>query len=235
MFTVGRDCSSSSASLPARRRAPSARRRAASWPSARRGGAAASAIIAFSARGERARLVGEAVDGRIVAVGGDQRGERLHQVPRRAVHARLVAGVDVLARAAAPASRRSRPARARPRPWRRASSCTLPSRSCAAARHEDARRMRLSAASTSGRRTICGKCGEPISSSPSATSTRLTGSFARRRGWRAAPRGTPTSGPFWLTAPRPIIDFAEAGLVDERRLERRRRPLRRDRPASRRT
>src|SRR2546427_4758831 len=34
---------------------------------------------------------------------------------------------------------------------------------------------RLSAASTSGCRTIWGKCGEPISSSPSATSTKFTG------------------------------------------------------------
>ncbi len=37
--------------------------------------------------------------------------------------------------------------------------------------------QRASAFATSGWRTTCEKCGEPISSSPSATSTRLTGSF----------------------------------------------------------
>src|SRR5437016_6061904 len=54
----------------------------------------------------------------------------------------------------------------------------------------------FSAASTSGRRTTCGKCGEPISSSPSATKTRLTGSFlpAPRMAWRAA--RNEASGPF---------------------------------------
>ena len=53
---------------------------------------------------------------------------------------------------------------------------TTPSGPCAA----EGMKMpehRARAAATSGERTICGKCGEPISSSPSATSTRLTGSF----------------------------------------------------------
>src|SRR5256886_14381496 len=39
----------------------------------------------------------------VVAVRGDEGGERFHQVPRRAVHARLVARVDVALRPATPA------------------------------------------------------------------------------------------------------------------------------------
>jgi hypothetical protein len=61
-----------------------------------------------------------------------------------------------------------------------------------------------SACATSGRRTICGKWGEPISSSPSATKTRFTGSFrpAPLYAWSAARKAA--SGPFWFTAPRPM-------------------------------
>src|SRR5205807_1468080 len=44
---------------------------------------------------QRARFVGVAVDGRLVAVGRDQRRQRLDQMPRRAVHAGLVARVNV--------------------------------------------------------------------------------------------------------------------------------------------
>ena len=53
----------------------------------------------------------------------------------------------------------------------------------------------------------------------------MTGSFrpAPRMAWSAARNAA--SGPFWFTAPRPIDHLAEAGLVDERRLERRRGPL----------
>src|SRR5437899_8581775 len=63
--------------------------------------------------------------------------------------------------------------------------------------------VRLRADCTSGRRTIWGKWGDPISSSPSATSTKLSG------GLRPAPRmacsaaRNVASGPFWFTAPRP--------------------------------
>ena len=64
---------------------------------------APSASIAFSAAEiGRAWSAKPSIAG-IVAVGGDERGERLHQVPGRAVDARLVARVDVLARPAAPA------------------------------------------------------------------------------------------------------------------------------------
>ena len=72
--------------------------------------------------------------------------------------------------------------------------------------------QRFNAACTSGRRTICGKCGEPISSSPSATNTRFTGSFrpAPRMAWRAARNAA--SGPFWFTAPRPTRTFPRPGL-----------------------
>src|SRR5215510_6369904 len=46
--------------------------------------------------------------------------------------------------------------------------------------------QRFKAERTSGRLTTCEKCGEPISSSPSATNTRLTGGFlpAPRMAWR---------------------------------------------------
>ena len=72
--------------------------------------------------------------------------------------------------------------------------------------------QRRRAALTSGRRTTCGKCGEPISSSPSATSTRLTGSFwpAPRIAWSVARNAA--SGPFWLTAPRPTTTLPKPGL-----------------------
>ena len=53
--------------------------------------------------GERTCLRGEAVNGGVVAVGGDQRHQGLDQVPRRAVHPRFVARVDVTARSATPA------------------------------------------------------------------------------------------------------------------------------------
>ena len=68
------------------------------------------------------------------------------------------------------------------------------------------------ACATSARRTICAKCGEPISSSPSATRTRLTGGFtpAPRKAWSAARNAD--SGPFWLTAPRPITHLPKSGL-----------------------
>ncbi len=51
----------------------------------------------------RPGLVGEALDGGVVAVGRDESCKRFDEMPRRAVQARLVAGVHVLARPAAPA------------------------------------------------------------------------------------------------------------------------------------
>ena len=73
-------------------------------------------------------------------------------------------------------------------------------------------RVPLRAAATSGRRTTSAKWGEPISSSPSATRTRFTGSFrpAPRIAWSAARRAD--SGPFWLTAPRPTTTFPKPGF-----------------------
>ena len=73
-----------------------------------------------------------------------------------------------------------------------------------------------SAASTSGLKTICGKFGEPISSSPSQTSTRLTGSF-----WPAALNACSaarhaTCGPFGFVAPRPTITLPTPGLSTSR-------------------
>ncbi len=80
---------------------------------------------------------------------------------------------------------------------------TTPSGPCAALGMKSPEHF-PSALTTSGCRTISGKCGEPISSSPSATSTRFTGGLrpAPRYAWSAARRAD--SGPFWLTAPRPM-------------------------------
>ncbi len=72
--------------------------------------------------------------------------------------------------------------------------------------------QRARAAATSGRRTIWVMWGEPISSSPSATRTRFTGSFrpAPRIAWSAARKAA--SGPFWFTEPRPISTLPVPGL-----------------------
>ena len=61
-------------------------------------------------------------------------------------------------------------------------------------------------------RTISGMCGDPISSSPSATRTRFTGSFtpAPLNAWSAARNAD--SGPFWFTAPRPTRTLPKPGL-----------------------
>src|SRR5258707_531141 len=53
-------------------------------------------------RAERAHLVEEVLDGGRVAVSRDERVERMHQMPGRAVELRLVARMDVLRRSAAP-------------------------------------------------------------------------------------------------------------------------------------
>ncbi len=53
-------------------------------------------------RGDRADVLGVSLDGGRVAVGRDERVEPLHEMPGGAVHARLVARVDVQPRAAAP-------------------------------------------------------------------------------------------------------------------------------------
>src|SRR5207245_11705532 len=48
------------------------------------------------------RLICEAFDSRIIAVRGNQRGQRQDQVPRRTIHAGLVAGMDVELRPTSP-------------------------------------------------------------------------------------------------------------------------------------
>ncbi len=53
--------------------------------------------------GERASFCGVTFDGGIVAVGRDERGQRFNEMPGGTVESRFVAGVHVLARAAAPA------------------------------------------------------------------------------------------------------------------------------------
>ena len=55
-------------------------------------------------------------------------------------------------------------------------------------------------------------CGEPISSSPSATSTRFTGSFLPAPRIACSAASNAACGPFWLTAPRPIITLPTPGL-----------------------
>jgi len=62
----------------------------------------------------------------------------------------------------------------------------------------------FSSASTSGFMTTSPKCGEPISSSPSHTSTRFTGSFVPAALNAMSALRNEFSGPFWLTAPRPM-------------------------------
>ena len=90
----------------------------------------ASSIALSAARDGRAASAKPSI-GR-VAVGGDQRGERLHEVEGRAVEPRAVARVDVLLRARGPTSRRSRPARSSTTPLAPSDTVTLPSGSCAA-------------------------------------------------------------------------------------------------------
>src|SRR5207302_2035730 len=73
-----------------------------------------------------------------------------------------------------------------------------------------------SAAAISALRTTSAKCTDPISSSPSPTSTRLTGGLrpAPRSAWSAARKVA--SGPFWFTAPRPTTTLPKPGLSTSR-------------------
>src|SRR5713101_7237643 len=157
---------------------------------------------------ERPRLLGEALDGGIVPIGRNQCRKRLHEVPRRTVHPRLVARVDVAARSATPPLAINSSSMT---PLAPSVRVTAPSSPCDA-EGTKIPTQRPSAAWTSGRCTTCGKCGEPISSSPSATHTRFTGSFrpAPRMAWSAARNAA--SGPFWFTAPRPTTTFPSPGF-----------------------
>ena len=88
-------------------------------------------------------------------------------------------------------------------PFAPSETCTPPSRSCPASGMKTPTHV-LSAAMTSGFSTTSPKCGEPISSSPSQTSTRLTGSFLPADLNAMSALRKAFSGPFWLTAPRPM-------------------------------
>ena len=87
---------------------------------------------------------------------------------------------------------------------------TIPSKSCAAKGMNTPTHF-LSAASTSGRLTSCGMCGEPISSSPSATITRFTGTFLPAPRIACSAARNAAAGHFGFTAPRPTITFHSGG------------------------
>ena len=175
------------------------------------------------ARPETAGGGGEAVDGR-VAVGGDQRVQRLHQVEGGAVEARPVAGVHVLLRARGPTSRRSTPAPARPRPWRPA----RPSRR----RRDPARRagMKTPVQLLRAARPPAGAPpgGSAASRSPPRPPRPAPGSRAPSappRGSRAARPGAPPAGPSGSPRPGPSAPCRSPGLSTSAAAEGRRRPL----------
>ena len=68
-------------------------------------------------------------------------------------------------------------------------------------------------------------CGEPISSSPSATSTRFTGIFFPAPRIACSAASNAASGPFLIHRAPSDDHLADARLVDDARLERRRGPL----------
>ena len=68
-------------------------------------------------------------------------------------------------------------------------------------------------------------CGEPISSSPSATSTRFTGIFLPRAADRVQRGEQRRLRPLLVDRAAADHHLADAGLVDDARLERRRAPL----------
>ena len=74
---------------------------------------------------------------------------------------------------------------------------------------------RRMAAATSGSASRLAKWVEPISSSPSATSTRLTGSFTPAFLNPCSAVRKAISGPFWFTAPRPtsIVPSSPRGTI----------------------
>ena len=173
MFTVGFDATAASASRE-RCRAPSAARRLL----LRVASLCARGLVdhLLLGRARAAALVGEAVDGRIAP-------SEVTSVSSACT--RWNAGLSRRAR-----SPSGRPSRGRgptlaardelelDDAFRAEGDGTVPSRSCAALGMKTP--CLLSASTTSGLRTTCGKCGDPISSSPSATSTRLTGNFGPR-------------------------------------------------------
>ena len=57
----------------------------------------------------------------------------------------------------------------------------------------------------------CAKFGEPTSSSPSATSTRLTGIFLPAPRIACIAARNAACGPFWLVAARPIMTVPRPG------------------------
>ena len=91
----------------------------------------------------------------------------------------------------------------------------LPSRPCAA-NGMNTPSVFASAAIGAGARTTCRKCGEPISSSPSATSTRFTGSLRPAALNACSAARNADCGPFWLVAPRPITTLPSPGISTRR-------------------
>ena len=127
------------------------------------------------ARRERANILEPAVDHGCVAIGRDQRVQRRDKAPGWRVDHRFSAGVDVSLRAAAPLLA------ARDQFQLDDALGSQIDRDVAvdvlpACGNEDAFGL-LERGEDIGALHDLVKCGEPISSSPSATSTRLTGSF----------------------------------------------------------
>ncbi len=89
---------------------------------------------------------------------------------------------------------------------------TVPSASCAGGGHEDAHAVGEGSRSPPVAARSGWKCGEPISSSPSATRTRLTGGFLPAPRITCSASSRAASGPFWLTAPRPTTTLPSPGL-----------------------
>ena len=224
MLMVGCETSRDQRIVPRLVADPVLRRRAPSWSTPRSASGSRSSRISCCCARERPHLVEEALDRRRMAV-------RLHQ--RVAAPAR---GARPDCRSA-PRSSNARPARG-PRPHfspvETSSSSTIPlaprltwtppSRSWLPSGMMMPTHLR-SAASTSGLKTISRKFGEPISSSPSQTSTRFTGSFLPAALNACSAARNAICGPLVFVAPRPMHDLADARPVDDPRLERRRAPL----------
>ena len=96
-----------------------------------------------------------------------------------------------------------------------ASTVTLPSCSCEAF-GSSTPMQGFTCGSTSGLPTISPKCGEPISSSPSQISTRFTGSFLPLVLNATSAARKAFSGPFWFTAPRPMMTVPRPGFSTRR-------------------
>ena len=150
----------------------------------------------------------------------------LHQAPGRAVDHGLERGVDVLRRAAAPllaAGDQLQLDDALGAEADRDDAVEVLRRRG----HEHADGLRAARPAPRARCTSWPMCGEPISSSPSATSTRLTGIFCSAPRIACSAARNAACGPFWLTAPRPTITLPRPGLSTSRASSGGERPFRR--------